>query len=167
MGYHSPKLRSPERCAAPLRVQLLPAPGKVAAFSASREGEKGRPPPEQGCGLPKPSLHLALNLALGLLALSWHLLHLTGRFAARGRRFAIGQGLLPGPQSLFAAQVPPPPPVGPASFPSPFRSSRLPCPPSPVCFSGSHSPRLESRLLAAVPPVSWLSPGPLPRPSRR
>lgn len=75
LGWGGPLPRSPERQAAPLRVQLLPAPGKVAAFSASQEGERSRRP-EQGCDLPG-ARDPPLNPALGRLALSWLLLQVT------------------------------------------------------------------------------------------
>lgn len=131
-------LRSPEPCAAPLRVQLLPAPEKVAAFSASHKGEKGRPP-ERDCSLPG-AVDPVLSRILGSFALSWHLLQVTSRSSARGCHFA-GPPLLPGPQALFA--VTPPPSHGPAPSPlgSPSLSSPFPC---LSLWTSSPKPSLQS-----------------------
>lgn len=146
-----PLLRSPEPCAAPLRVQLLPAPGKVAAFSASQEGEKGRPP-ERDCSLPG-AVDPVLNRTLGRLALSWHLLQVTGRSAARGRHFA-GPPLLTGPQPFCAA--PPPPSPGPVPYPlgSPSLSCPFPCLP---LWTASPKPSLQSAWGDPSPPVGFLA----------
>lgn len=100
-----------------------------------------------------------MNQALGFLVFTVHLLQVTGRSSA-SRPLPLHLGLFLGPWPLFAAEVPPPPSRGPASFsPAPSTVPVFPTPqltliPSAVSASRHRTPNALTGVWA-VPPCHF------------